>query len=209
MLKKYTYKKERIFGFTDAVFSIAITILVLDIELPSYAEYNDRGFAKTLAYLVPDFIGFFVSFLVIALYWKFYLLISRYIIDFDDKLFSINVFLLLFVALLPFSTGFFVDNFDAAGPFTFYCGNLVFLGFFLYLMTRIAIKRAKLKLDPIEAQWLRFRAFWAVLFWIILMIVSMFWNGFLLKLFIPLIFVVQSMAKLYYNRRFKKRLKAQ
>lgn len=39
MLKKYTYKKERIFAFTDAVFSIAITILVLDIALPSYAQF--------------------------------------------------------------------------------------------------------------------------------------------------------------------------
>jgi len=204
MLKNYTFPKERIFTFNDAVFSIAITLLVLDIELPSYELYEKRGFGFTMSYLVPDFIGFFVSFMVIALYWKFYLLISRYIKEFDDKLFSINIFVLLFVALLPFSTSFFVDHFDNLGPFTFYCGNLVFLGMFLYLMTRIVLKRAKLKLDPIDAQWLRFRAFWAVLFWLIIMILSIVWESNLLKLCIPMIFVIQFFAKKIYNRKFKK-----
>jgi uncharacterized membrane protein len=204
MLKKYTFPRERIFAFNDAVFSIAITLLVLDIELPPYQEFADRGFARTMQNLVPDFIGFFVSFMVIALYWKFYLLISRYIKVFDEKLFQLNVFVLLFVALLPFSTGFFVDHFDHNGPFTFYCGNLVFLGLFLYFMTRIILKRAKVQLDPIDAQWLHFRAFWAVLFWVIFMVISIIWNNSLLKLLIPIIFVVQLLAKKFYSRKFKK-----
>ena len=64
MLKKYTFPKDRVFTFTDAVFSIAITLLVLDIEMPSYNEYAERGFSASLQYLVPDFIGFFVSFVL-------------------------------------------------------------------------------------------------------------------------------------------------
>lgn len=204
MLKKYTFPKDRIFTFTDAVFSIAITLLVLDIELPSYQEYRNLGFGKTMRNLVPDFIGFFVSFMVIALYWKFYLLISRYIKDFDDKLLTYNTLLLLFVVLLPFSTSFFVEYFDFSGPFTFYCGNLVFIGLFLYLITRIVLKRAKVQLNPIDAQWLRFRAFWAVLFWLILMLISIYMNSNMVKLFIPLIFVIQFIAKKYYTNKIDK-----
>lgn len=204
MLKNYTFPKERVFTFTDAVFSIAITLLVLDIEMPSYNEYAETGFSTSLQYLVPDFIGFFVSFMVIALYWKFYLLISRYIKEFDEKLLSYNTMLLLFVVLLPFSTGFFVDNFDSSGPFTFYCANLVFIGLFLYLITRIVLKRAKIQLDPIDAQWLSFRALWAVLFWLLLMLLSILWDSIWVKFFIPVIFLVQFVAKIYYNNKFKK-----
>ncbi|WP_415376940.1 TMEM175 family protein [Patiriisocius sp. Uisw_017] len=45
--------------FNDAVCSIAITLLVLDIELPLYQVYQERCFGPTLRYLVPDFISFF------------------------------------------------------------------------------------------------------------------------------------------------------
>ena len=154
----------------------------------------------SLRYLVPDFIGFFVSFMVIALYWKFYLLVSRYITVFDDALFRLNIFLLLSVVLLPFSTGFFVDYLDARGPFTFYCANLVLLGLVLYIMTRIVLKRAKIKIDPVDAEWLRFRGLWAVVFWLVFFVLS-FFIGSILVLCIPSIFVVQFFAKLYYNRK--------
>lgn len=207
MLKKYNFPKERIFQFNDAVFSIAITLLVLDITIPTLAQFREHGFGVSLQFLVPDFIGFFVSFMVIALYWKFYLLVSRYVTDFDDKLFKLNIFLLLAVVLLPFSTGFFVDFFDERGPFTFYCGNLVFLGLILYIMTHIILKRAKLKIDPIDAQWLRFRGALVVVFWLIIMILS-FYLDVILKLFIPVIFIIQFIAKFYFNRKFKKRNKS-
>lgn len=204
MLKNYTFPKERIFGFTDAVFSIAITLLVLDIDLPSIEVVRQRGFGLTLQYLIPDFIGFFVSFMVIALYWKFYLIYSRYIKEFDSKLLQINIFVLLFVALLPFSTAFFVDGFDLRYPFTFYCGNLVMLGLFMYVQLRVVLKRAKLLLNPIDANYLIFRGLLAVLFWLVLLVVSLL-HTYYAKLAIPFIFIIQYLGKLYYNRKFKKK----
>lgn len=186
------------------MFSIAITLLVLDIDLPSIEVVKQRGFSLTLQYLIPDFIGFFVSFMVIALYWKFYLIYSRYIKQFDSKLLQINVFILLFVALLPFSTAFFVDSFDSIYPFTFYCGNLVMLGLFMYVQLRVVLKRAKLLLNPIDAAYLRFRGLLVVVFWLLLLFVSLL-HPYYAKLAIPLIFIMQFLGKLYYSRKFRKK----
>ncbi len=63
MLKNYTFQKERIFSFTDAVFSIAITLLVLEITIPTFVTLKERGIALTFQHLYPEFIGFFVSFI--------------------------------------------------------------------------------------------------------------------------------------------------
>ncbi len=203
MLKNYTFQKERIFGFTDAVFSIAITLLVLEISIPSFSVIKEHGIGHAFQVLIPDFIGFFVSFMVIALYWKFYLIYSRYIQDFDNKLLSINTFMLLGVALLPFSTGFFVNGINYVGPFTFYCGNLVFLGLMMLLQMRIVLKRAKLQIGKYDAAYLTFRAWLAVLFWLVLMVLSLYIHPFD-KFSIFLIFVFQLLGRWYYNRKSRK-----
>jgi len=199
-LKDYTFPKKRIFAFNDAVFSIAITLLVLEIDIPSAQLFKKTGTTGIFEYLIPDFIGFFVSFMVIALYWKFYLLYSRYIISFDNKLLQLNIYLLLCVALLPFSTGFFVENFDSIAPFTFYCGNLVLLGLFMYIMLRIVLKRAQLKIDPIDASYLKFRGLLAVIFWLVILALSLVAPMYA-RVGIFFIFIIQFFGKLYFKRK--------
>ena len=200
MLKKFTYSKERVFSFNDAVFSIAITLLVLEIAVPGFNQVQELGMGKVLRRLVPDFIGFTVSFLVIALYWKFYLLYSRYITKFDSKLMNLNVLMLFSVVLLPFSTAFFVDHIGTFGPFSFYCGNLVILGLFMYLMLLLVLRRAKVQIDPIDAAYLKFRGLLAVVFWLGLFIFSLFYAN-LPIMFIPMIFIFQVLGKWFYNRK--------
>ena len=204
MLKKYTFPKERIFAFNDAVFSIAITLLVLEIAIPTSASIKERGVSLSFQLLTPDFIGFVVSFMVIALYWKFYLIYSRYIVSFDNKLLSLNIYILLLVALLPFSTGFFVEGIVFNGPFTFYCGNLVFLGLMMYIQLRIVLKRAKLQISKNDAGYLRFRAILAVVFWAIMMLLSFWFYSQKMVLAIFSIFIFQYLGKWYYERKSNK-----
>ena len=68
-MHKFIYDKSRVSGFCDAVFSIAMTLLILEIDVPSVEALNTNGFSSLLANRIPSFIGFFVSFIVIALYW--------------------------------------------------------------------------------------------------------------------------------------------
>ena len=89
----------RIVAFTDGVFSIAITLLVLTLEIPKGGDLGallaDRG---------DQFFAYFLSFAVLARLWlahhRFYGSVAR----FDGRLIALNLFYLAFVALLPFST---------------------------------------------------------------------------------------------------------
>lgn len=153
--------------------------------------------------LIPSFIGFFVSFVVIAMYWKFYLVFSRYINSFDNRLFWLNTFMLLFIALLPFSTAFFVDGVLKIIPYSFYCANLVLLSLMVYIMVRLVLKRAKLKVNTSTISWLRFRAFITLLVWIVAFALS-FSYPIMARVSIVFIFIIQAFGKLYYNRKSKK-----
>jgi uncharacterized membrane protein len=108
--------------------------------------------------------------------------------------------ILLSVALLPFSTGFFVQGFDYVGPFTFYCGNLVFLGLMMLFQLIIVLKRAKLQIAKHDASYLLFRGWLAVVFWAVLMVLSLFISPYD-KFLIPLIFVFQLIGKWYFTRK--------
>jgi hypothetical protein len=61
-MEKLSFDKSRILGFSDAVFSIAMTLLVLEVAVPSYTTLNKSGIWAVLAERIPNFIGFVVSF---------------------------------------------------------------------------------------------------------------------------------------------------
>mgnify|MGYP000551341853 CR=1 FL=1 len=138
-----TFDKSRVIAFSDAVFSIAITLLVLEVAVPTAQSISKYGTCDLLAARIPNFIGLIVSFFVTALYWIAHMRITKYASSIDTKLLWINIGVLFFIVLLPFSTGFYVSGFDYTGPFVFYCFNLSGIGFFNYLMIRCIIKKEK------------------------------------------------------------------
>jgi TMEM175 potassium channel family protein len=91
----------RIEYFSDAVFAIAMTLLVLDIRL--LAVDPSRLWAAVLE-LWPQLFAYLLSFLVLALNWVFHHRKFRVIRSYDGGLIWINLVFLLFVALLPFPT---------------------------------------------------------------------------------------------------------
>ncbi|WP_394332837.1 TMEM175 family protein [Maribacter arcticus] len=66
-------------AFYDAAFSIAMTHLVLEIDVPSSDELNQSDFLSVLSNRIPSFIGFLVSFIVIAIYWVSHLRVFSYV----------------------------------------------------------------------------------------------------------------------------------
>jgi len=65
---------ERIVFFSDAVFAIVITLLVLEIKVPHIPSASSEALHKELARLVPKFLGFVCSFFIVGLIALFYLL---------------------------------------------------------------------------------------------------------------------------------------
>lgn len=91
---------ERVVFFSDAVFAIAITLLVLEIKPPHLEELNERALGHALLGLFPKFIGFVISFMITGLMWIEHHRIFRYIKDYDAGLLWRNLLLLLCVSFV-------------------------------------------------------------------------------------------------------------
>ena len=139
-MKTFSFDRSRIVGFSDAVFSIAMTLLILEVAVPSYQSINKYGVWELLETRTPNFIGFVVSFFVSALYWISYMKITKYATNFSVRALWANIFLLFFVVLLPFSTALYVNGINFIGPFVFYSINLVMIAVMILILVLIVAK---------------------------------------------------------------------
>ncbi|MEE4276577.1 MAG: TMEM175 family protein [Thermoleophilia bacterium] len=90
----------RLEAFSDGVFAIAITLLVLELHVPA----PDEPLAAALTSEWPAYLGYFVSFAFIGGSWVAHNDLTRLIKAADAAFLRLNLLFLLFVSLLPFST---------------------------------------------------------------------------------------------------------
>jgi len=88
-------------AFSDGVFAIAITLLVLDLRVP---EVGDGSLAHALVRQWPADASYAVSFLTIGIIWINHHGLMRHIDRCDRVLLSLNIFLLMMVAVVPYPT---------------------------------------------------------------------------------------------------------
>lgn len=95
-------RTDRLETFTDGVLAIAATLLILNVD----TQIGDRAqhLANELLHIWPSYAGYAVSFLTIGIIWvQLHGLMDQ--IDHTDRIFLfLNVFLLIFVAFIPFPT---------------------------------------------------------------------------------------------------------
>jgi uncharacterized membrane protein len=102
---------ERLVFFSDAVFAIAITLLALEIRLPEDAGHlSNQQLFKSLVVIWPKYLSFFISFLVIGNFWIAHHHRYRYIQRYDTRLMLLNLFVLMSIAFIPFSTAVISEN---------------------------------------------------------------------------------------------------
>ena len=120
---------ERIVFFSDAVFAIAITLLVLEIKVPHIAHTADAATTlSALGLLIPKAVGYVVSFVVLGSFWIEHHRVFRYITRFDAKLLWWNLAMLLVVAFMPFPTALFSENYTNPVALAVYAFALTGLG---------------------------------------------------------------------------------
>src|SRR5215216_2093864 len=101
---------DRIVNFSDGVFAIVITLLVLDIRVPNIPEglVSQELLSRILA-LEPKFLSYVISFLVIAIYWQVHHRVFRPIRSYDSTLLWLNFLFLMAISFLPFPTSLLVS----------------------------------------------------------------------------------------------------
>jgi len=153
---------ERLVLFSDAVFAIAITLLVLELKVPDRESIRSAGgLAAALFGELPKFAAFFISFAVIGFYWIAHHRMFRHIRRCNGTLLALNLLLLLFVAFLPFPVALFGSFRREPTAIAFYAISMALTGLSLNLLWWYATRKRRLvapDLDRAVVRHVQFRA---------------------------------------------------
>jgi uncharacterized membrane protein len=132
----------RALAFSDALFAIAMTLLIVAVGIPDIADGDDVGdLADALNDLKPELISFFISFAVIGRYWlahhQFFSLLEKA----DQGLISLNLVYLAFVAFLPFPTALLGEYFENPLSIVIYASNVAMVSGMEVVLFRHAYRR--------------------------------------------------------------------
>ncbi len=114
--------------FSDGVFAIAATLLVLDIEVPDARD--GASLWSALAGLWPSYAAHVVTFLVIGIIWANHHTVFGYIARVDRLLICLNLLLLLVVSALPWPTALVAEHLGGGGADA-HAAAAVFSGFMM------------------------------------------------------------------------------
>jgi TMEM175 potassium channel family protein len=150
----------RLEAFSDGVFAIAITLLILEIKVPTADEVHSAdGLWLALAERWPNYVGYVLSFLVIGVMWTNHHAIFEYLKRIDRALIITNLFLLMGVSFLPFPTAVLADH--LTNPSTrvaataFYGATLVFTSITFNLLWWLGRRHRRFVETSMPAQGMR------------------------------------------------------
>jgi len=124
-------EKSRLEAFSDGVFAIVITLLILDIRFP---EVDYSQFRVTLISLLPRILAYVMSFIIIGVYWVTHHNSMHAMRKTDRNFLWLNILLLLCVSFIPFPTSLLGRYPFQAGPIVFYGITLIVCNAVGYLM---------------------------------------------------------------------------
>lgn len=126
---------DRMIALSDGVFAFAMTLLVINVEIPDLTETQARRvLIDQIGDLWPQILSYVIGFLVIGLLWSWHRRIYARVQVFDSALARLNILLLMMVAFLPFPTGILGQYGELAFPAVFYAVVLTSISI-VYIVT--------------------------------------------------------------------------
>jgi uncharacterized membrane protein len=199
------FQVERMILFTDAVFAIAITLLILEIKVPTldFNGLRNAKIADALLNQTPTFVGFFISFWVIALYWIDHHRTFAYVDDYNGKLVFMNLLFLMSITIMPFTSALYSRYINYSLPTQIYCFNIAFTGFIKlwmsYYINNPKNKICKYPIDSIRKKYYLIRSWIAPMVFLITGLIAGYtiWS----RAFFIVIFVVQAIVGWYFEKK--------
>ena len=121
-------KKNRLESFSDGVLAIIITIMVLNLGVP----YGDE--LSALYPLIPVFLAYILSFINVGIYWIIHHQLINTIPAVTGKILLMNLMLLFWISLMPFTTAWMAENFFTSGPTMLYGIVILMVTLSIYLL---------------------------------------------------------------------------
>lgn len=145
----------RLEAFSDGVFAIAITLLVLDIKVPP----SGVAVGRALLNLWPSYLAYAVSFIVIGAIWINHHAMFERVTRTDQMFLLLNILFLMLIAFLPFPTAVLAqalhDRANEPLVTAFYGGTLTVIGLLVNIKWRYAAHNHKLLRSGLSAEEIR------------------------------------------------------
>lgn len=119
---------DRVAFFSDAIFAIAITLLVLRISVPP----KSAALGPALVDIWPSFLVFVISFWVIGRYWLMHHRLFRYVRGYDNRFIGIDLFLMLCICFVPYPTELLGSHQQEPLSVVLYAGTVIVTGLASY-----------------------------------------------------------------------------
>ena len=186
------FPTNRLETLTDGLFAIAMTILVVTIEIPMGPIHTSQLFLQTTGEILPKYVVYFLSFLILAGFW-----INHHILFLIKKanmtLIWINVFWLMFIALVPLSTSLIAQFPQYQLSHLIFDVNILVVGLFAFMIWKYSVDHDLImeKVKPYDPYIKRITLFTPaiVILSMLISFINLKWS--LLILFmIPVLFVV-------------------
>jgi uncharacterized membrane protein len=126
--------KERVLAFSDGVIAIIITIMVLELRPPHEPTL------EALIPMAPVFLSYTLSFVYLAIYWNNHHHMMAVVERVNGGILWANMALLFFLSLIPFTTAWMGENYEASAPTAIYGVSLI-LPAFAYVILQTALVR--------------------------------------------------------------------
>lgn len=173
-MKEKNLDLERLVFFSDAIVAIAMTLLVfgLKVEIPAKSHLTFSAIGRSW----PHFSSFFLSFFIIALFWKIHHEFFHYIRMVNAALLWYNITWLLFIVLLPFSSSLVSTNFFDTPAIVIYCINILCITIFQnQIWDYVAVRPEFLhEISPMQVNFYRMACNVAMIHAIIALIIAFF-----------------------------------
>lgn len=129
------FGKGRVEALTDGIFAIAMTILVLNLDIPSVGHHRSEAeMQAALIKVFPNLLAFVASFITLGMYWISHHSAFRFLVRSDRVVLWLNMYFLMFVCLVPFTTGLYAGDADSVVANAVFGANLVLVGLLAYAM---------------------------------------------------------------------------
>jgi uncharacterized membrane protein len=126
--------KGRLEAFSDGVFAIIITIMVLELRPPAGTTPAD------IQALWPTFLAYVLSFVNVGIYWTNHHHLFQAVRVVDGRVLWANLFLLFWLSLFPFTTAWMGETGFTSLPLAVYAGVLLMAGVAYYILERLLIR---------------------------------------------------------------------
>lgn len=170
----------RIEAFSDGVFAIAITLLILEIRLPTGSDATHGSLATTLLSIWPSYFAYIFSFVVIGIYWVNHHYIFKIYQKTNHVFNLLNLFFLMCISFLPFPTEVLgthlLDKSEQRTVVAFYVFGLLLVAtawFLVWLYASFDYRLIDARLSPQFVRYLTKQYGISIIFYFIALIVSL------------------------------------